>query len=149
VNRKSRNKGQQNPPPPHAAIATLTRQSVSFSGPSPHPALLAKYNEVIPNGAERIMAMAERQSDHRESLEAQAVAGNLASQARGSHYVFIICIIALVGGFALILTGKSADGLVAIISSLAALAGVFIFGKLQQKRERVEKSDALAQRKRN
>jgi uncharacterized membrane protein len=104
---------------------------------------------VIPNGAERIMAMAERQSDHRESLEAQAVAGNLASQARGSNYVFIICIIALVGGFALILTGKSADGLVAIISSLAALAGVFIFGKLQQKRERVEKSDALAQRKRN
>lgn len=95
------------------------------------------------------MAMAERQSAHRESLEAQVVAGNVASQARGSHYAFIICMVALVGGFALILTGKSVDGLVAIISSLAALAGVFIYGKLQQKKERIEKSDALAQRRRN
>jgi len=48
------------------------------------------------------MAMAERQSAHRESLEATVVAGNVASQARGSHYAFIICLITIVGGFVLI-----------------------------------------------
>jgi hypothetical protein len=47
---------------------TLTRieisasRSVSYSGPLPHPSLLAKYNEVIPNGAERMMVMAENRA---------------------------------------------------------------------------------------
>jgi uncharacterized membrane protein len=113
----------------------------------PHPALLAKYNEVIPNGAERIMAMAERQSIHRESLEAQVVAGNVASQARGSHYAFIICLVTIVGGFVLIGMGKSIIGVSAVIGSLATLAGVFLVARRGQKQERVEKQDALMSNK--
>lgn len=35
----------------------------AFSGPLPPPAMLAQYNDVVPNGAERIMAMAERQQE--------------------------------------------------------------------------------------
>jgi len=133
------------PPPTSTAITTLT-QSVSFSGPLPHPNLLAKYNEVIPDGANRIMAMAERQSAHRVSLEAKVVAGNVASQARGSHYAFIICLVTIVGGFVLIETGKSIYGISAIILSLATLAGVFVIAKKEQKKERVEKSTALEKR---
>jgi uncharacterized membrane protein len=142
VSKNSRN----SPPPSSTAISTVT-QSVSFTGPLPHPALLAKYNEVIPNGAERIMAMAERQSAHREALEAQVVAGNVASQARGSHYAFIISLVTIIGGFVLIGMGKSVIGVSAVIGSLATLAGVFIFAKIEQKRERVEKQDALLSRR--
>jgi uncharacterized membrane protein len=43
------------------------------------------------------MAMAERQSAHRESLEAKVVAGNVASQARGALYAFIICLVTILG----------------------------------------------------
>jgi uncharacterized membrane protein len=135
------------PTPPNTAIATLT-QSVSFSGPLPPPGLLAKYNEVIPNGAERIMAMAERQSAHRESLEAKVVEGNVASQARGSHYAFIICLITIVGGFVLIAMGKSIYGVSAVIGSLATLAGVFVLAKRDQRKERLEKSITLEKRRR-
>ena len=141
---------RNNPPPPTpqaTAIATLT-QSVSFSGPLPPPGLLARYNDVIPNGAERIMAMAERQSAHRESLEAKVVEGNVASQARGSNYAFIICLTTSVGGFVMIGMGKSIYGISAVIGSLATLAGVFIFAKRGQKKERVEKSTALDNRRR-
>jgi len=96
------------------------------------------------------MAMAERQSAHREFLEAQVVAGNVASQARGSIFAFIICMVVLIGGFALIFAGKSVDGLVAILSGLTALSGVFIYSKQQQKREREDKANGLAlARKRN
>ena len=137
---------RNSPSQPSSAIATVT-QSVSFSGPLPHPALLAKYNEVIANGAERIMAMAERQSAHRESLEAQVVAGNVASQARGSHYAFIICLVTIIGGFVLIGMGKNILGISAVIGSLATLAGVFIIAKREQKKERIEKQDALVLRK--
>jgi uncharacterized membrane protein len=93
--------------------------------------------------------MAERQSAHRESLEAYVVAGNVASQARGSIFAFIICLVALIGGFALLFTGKNIDGLVAIISSLTALASVFVYGRYQQRKERADKAAALATRRRN
>lgn len=149
MSKKHRQREQAAPPPPNSALATLTHQSLSFSGPLPPPGLLAKYNEVIPNGAERIVAMAERQSTHRESLEAQVVAGNVASQKRGSIFAFIICLVALIGGFALLFTGRNVDGLVAIISSLTALAGVFVYGRYKQGKERVGKADALATRRRN
>jgi uncharacterized membrane protein len=145
---KHRDKIQQNSPRPNTTIE-LTQQFASFSGPLPHPNILARYNEVIPNGAERIMAMAERQAIHREALETQVVTGNVASQARGTHYAFAICMVCILGGFGLIITGKSVDGLVAIISSLAALAGVFVYGKYQQRKERQEKSEALVLRKRS
>jgi uncharacterized membrane protein len=144
TNRRRKN---PTPSPSGAAIATVT-QAVSFSGPLPPPGLLAKYNEVIPNGAERIMAMAERQSAHRESLEAKVVEGNMASQARGSHYAFIICLTTIVGGFVLIGMGKNIYGISAVIGSLATLAGVFVIAKRDQRKERVEKSAALDNRRR-
>ena len=94
------------------------------------------------------MAMAEKQSAHRESLEAKVVEGNIASQARGLHYAFIICLITIVGGFVLIGMGKSIYGISAVIGSLATLAGVFVIAKREQRKERVEKSTALESRKR-
>ena len=41
----------------------------TFSGPLPPPDALKRYSDIIPNGAERIMAMAEEQSKHRRELE--------------------------------------------------------------------------------
>lgn len=40
-----------------------------FSGPLPHPDILEKYEQIVPKAAERILAMAERQADHRQKLE--------------------------------------------------------------------------------
>ncbi len=122
--------------------------SMSFSGPLPPPTLLSDYDKIIPNGAERILAMVERQSAHREELEANVVRGNVAAQTRGSYFAFILGLVALVGGMLLIYVGKSVSGLVAIISAMTGLGGVFIFNKIEQKRERVEKANALQARKR-
>ena len=94
------------------------------------------------------MVMAEKQSAHRESLEAKVVAGNVASQARGSLYAFIICLVTIIGGFVLIGMGKSIYGISAVIGSLATLAAVFVVAKRDQRKERVEKSTALAERRR-
>ncbi len=95
------------------------------------------------------MAMAERQSAHREALEAKVVAGNVASQARGSHYAFIICLVTIVGGFVLIGMGKNIYGISAVIGSLATLAGVFVIAKMEQRKERVEKANAIETRRRS
>ena len=43
------------------------------SGPLPAPQTLAEYNHVVPNGAERIMTMAEEQARHRQGMERTCV----------------------------------------------------------------------------
>ena len=47
---------------------TVTR-SESFSGPIPPPAILGEYEKIHAGLADRIMKMAESQSEHRKYLE--------------------------------------------------------------------------------
>ena len=51
----------------------LIAHGAMWAGPIPPPELLAEYDQVIPNGAERILSMAEKQSDHRMRMEAAEV----------------------------------------------------------------------------
>jgi hypothetical protein len=62
------------PPRPNSPQpGTITRVQASyFAGPLPPPEVLARYNDVVPNGADRILSMAERQGAHRESLETKS-----------------------------------------------------------------------------
>ena len=141
---KRRNPPRQNENPgltPHTQGSDLVvRQEAYFSGPLPPPSLLAKYNDVIPNGAERIMAMAERQSAHRESLEARVINGNVASQTRASYFAFIVLLSAILGGIFLLHEGKSIVGLSTIITSVGGVAGIFFYSKREQRKERAEKA---------
>jgi len=130
------------------ATTSITRVEASaFSGPLPHPDILARYNEVVPNGAERIFAAFERQGVHRESLEMCVVKGNVRSQAQGRWFGFIVAMTAIAGGIYLIAIGRGVWGLPTIVTSLAALVGVFYYGKRQQSRELAEKSTALEKRR--
>jgi hypothetical protein len=92
--------------------------------------------------------MAEAQSAHRERLEARALDAGIASQTRGSYFSFILSFIANAGGLFLIHEGRSAEGLAAIIASLAGLVSVFFFSRSEQKKERIEKMKSLESRKR-
>jgi uncharacterized membrane protein len=98
--------------------------------------MLAKYNEVFPGCAERIVAMAESQANHRQALERTALGGNIASERRGQTFGFIVAMTAIVGGVVLIALGKSATGMVAILGALGALVGTFIYGRYKQSKER-------------
>jgi len=59
----------------HDAVIRVARQISKFhSGPLPDPDTLRAYATLIPNGAERIMALVEGASTHRHAQEAQLVA---------------------------------------------------------------------------
>ena len=122
-----------------APARRVTASISAFQGPLPPPEMLARYNEVIPNGAERVVAMAESQLRHRQELEGAVVHGNVSAERRGQNYAFILGLAALIGGIGLIAFNKSAEGLAAIITAFASLAGVFIYGRWQQQREREQK----------
>jgi len=117
----------------------------SFSGPLPPPEILQKYNEILPGAAERIIKMAESQHEHRLLLEKKVVESNTFSQRVGLILGFVIAMTAIVGGIWLSSSGKSGAGLTSIIAALAALVGVFIYGKIQQGKELTEKAVAIEQ----
>jgi uncharacterized membrane protein len=122
-------------------------EAASFSGPLPHPALLARYNELIPNGADRVMALAEKQSAHREKQEARVIDGNVRSQTRGSWFAFILSLVIVSGALYLLHQGKNIGGLGAILAGIVPLAAVFFYSKREQAKERANKEVAVRERK--
>jgi uncharacterized membrane protein len=117
--------------------------SRSFSGPLPPPEALARYNDVVPGAAGRIIAMAEKQQEHRQELEQRVVFSNAETQKHGLHLGFVIAMTAILGGIWLISIGKETTGLVAIVTAIASLVGVFVYGKSEQKKELEKKSQAM------
>src|SRR5437879_5097709 len=122
-------------------------QQYSFSGPLPPPEILEKYNQAMPGLAERIISMAEQQARHRQELEKTVIKSNAFVQKVGPFLGFIVAMTAVAGGTLLVLKGKDAYGLAAIIGALASLAGVFIYGKKKQRKELDDKAQDLAQPK--
>lgn len=116
-----------------------------FSGPLPPPEELVKYDRILPGAADRIIRMAEQQSIHRQNLETVAIGANATTQKWGLACAFVIAMSAIWGGILLSLRGMSGAGLTSIITALAALVGVFVYGKSQQKKELSEKQEALVQ----
>ena len=139
MNKHNKKLNQQIPPSQFQITATGTH----FSGPLPPPEILAKYNDAVPNGAERIVAMAEKQMQHRHDLEKAVIEANCKTQKRGPIFGFIVSMTAIIGGIYLILQGKNTEGLAAIITALTALAVVFIVGRKQQQKDLENKQKAL------
>jgi uncharacterized membrane protein len=130
------------------ATAKLARLAAySFSGPLPPPELLDKYNDVIPNGAERIMQMAEGQQRHRQELEKTVITGNVKSETRGQYIGGTLCVLVLLLGSFLAYTGKQIAGSVFVGTDLAAIAGVFVYGKHQQQKDLEKKNDQFRDKK--
>lgn len=125
---------------------SLTVQAAAYSGPLPPPEALARYNEILPGAADRIIAMAERQSQHREEIETAVINGNIQEQKRGTRYGFIIAMTVAIGSIYLLATGHAITGSITLFSDLGSLVGVFVYGKKQQREELGKKSDALAKR---
>lgn len=125
-------------------VRVAAQISRTFSGPLPPPEILQRYNEIVPGAADRIIKMAENQHHHRQALEKSVVDSNVFSQKIGLGLGFVIAMTAIGGGIWLSAIGKSGSGLTAIIGALAALVGVFVYGKVQQSKELADKADALS-----
>ena len=126
-----------------ATIMQAAIQISRFTGPLPRPEELAKYEQILPGAADRIIRMAEQQSTHRQSLEVVVIGGNATTQKWGLACAFIIAMSAIWGGIWISLKGMSGTGLTAIIVALVALVSVFVYGKSGQKKELAKKSEEL------
>ena len=83
---RSRNMQPARPDQPQNSTPQLsvrTATSVQWQGPLPPPEVLEKFNSVLPDGAARIVAMAEREQAHRIAIEAQGLVANVDEARRG------------------------------------------------------------------
>lgn len=103
------------------------------SGPLPDAETLQHYADIIPNGAERIMVMAEKEKDFRHGVTRTESKRNLNQKAIGQVFGFFIAILGIGGGIFLAYSGKETAGLTTIISSIGVIVGVFITNKITNK----------------
>lgn len=121
--------------------ASIT-QVQQWSGPLPDPNSLARYNEVLPNAAERIMSMAEKEMEHRHQKEDSIIRQDEVALSKRwklallSTWLGFVCVIILssVVGYALF-TGADNIALGTAIGAIAAVAGLFTYSKIKQERQ--------------
>jgi len=108
-------------------------------GPLPDPETLSEYSAIIPNGAERIMQMAEKQLDHRMRMENKVVGGQMLQSNIGQFLAFLIGISALSASTYCIVNGYEFSGSILGIGGLTGLVTAFIKGRSQQEKSLEEK----------
>ena len=132
------------------ASAVQVTQAMAFSGPLPPPELLQHYNEIIPNGADRIVTMAENQSAHRIELEKKVIFGDSKRANWGLFCGYSFGLVVVVLSFILIWNGHDFAGTVLGSVDLVALLSVFIYGthvRRQERERRDDKNKALTGRR--
>lgn len=121
--------------------ASIT-QVHQWAGPIPAPESLIKYNDAVPNAAERIISMAEKEMEHRHQKEDIVIEQNRTQQKREwklaitSTLLGFICVIILstLIGYALYI-GSNGIALGTAIGAIAAVAGLFTLGQIQKNKK--------------
>lgn len=110
-----------------------------WSGPTPSPDVLRDYEQIVPGSADRIISMAERQSEHRQKLETTALNNGHTRAVLGAVLGFTLGAIAIGGGLYLATHGQELGGYAIMITTVTGLAGVFVYGRSSTKKELAEK----------
>lgn len=129
-------------------VQAVLTQALSFQiereehheGSLPAPRTLREYNEIIPNGAERIMKAFENQSSHRISLEKKLVGRQTFQSLLGQLFGFFIALIILGLGVYLIEKGHAVAGITLFGIDMVGLVAIFVVGRKAQKEKLNETS---------
>lgn len=103
--------------------AVLTRHS----GPLPHPEILAGYRDVDPRSLDWVLDSASQEQAHRHWCEKEP----LRQAGLAQWFAFVITVLVILTGGALIHADKSAAGLATILIPLATLLGIFIYREIR------------------
>jgi len=115
-----------------------------FEGPIPHPSILSRYEQIFPGAAKQILEMAERQSAHRQKLEAEIVHSDITNEKRGMNYSLIITLALLLIGAMLLILGKDTAGYFSLFGPSVFHAGNYIYKKLTEDKQLKDKEQEAA-----
>ena len=117
----------------------IQRQEAYFRGPLPPPEILARYEDVLPGAAERIITMAENQSAHRIEIEKTVINARSRDSLLGICSGLAIGLAALGACVYIIVSGYPVYDSIIGASGLGGLVGVFVYGTRENRSERERK----------
>ncbi|MDP2821706.1 MAG: DUF2335 domain-containing protein [Sulfuritalea sp.] len=97
--------------PATAPAKQQTPIAQNWSGPLPPPEALARFDQIIPNGAERILRMTEQEQAHRLAAESAALNANIQANREAQAQAK---------------TGQFAGAIVSILAILSAIASAWL-----------------------
>lgn len=112
------------------SVDTLRHVSEHFSGPIPPPHILEKYEAILPGAAERILAMAEKNSAHQIEIDKAIVDGKLKELSTGQKLGFYIAILALCAAVVCSIYGDSETARIMGGSTIVGLVVAFLTVRL-------------------
>ena len=112
-----------------AVMGILRSERSSFAGPMPPPEISKGYNDIIPNGAERILGMAEDQSRHRIAMEKTTITEELRQSSNGQKYGLTLGLLGILATVFIAYTGHDTVAGIFGTTTIVGLVGVFVIGK--------------------
>ena len=132
---------ENNPQPRNTPQIKLQQVQVS-SGPIPSPQILQQYNSIVPDAAERIIRMAEKQSDHRIDLEGKVVSSNILKSYIGMMLATIIAVYGLYIAKEISINGNPWAAAIIAALDLGGLISVAVYNVFIQKKERENRRES-------
>lgn len=93
-----------------------------FSGPIPPPNIIKGYEDVLPGAADRILSMAEKQSNHRQEMERTIIKAESRDGLLGVLFAFLLGLGCIVAAIVIVCLVPQNSG--AISSSVLGVAGI-------------------------
>jgi uncharacterized membrane protein len=125
---------------PHNRQVQATYQASFQSGPLPVPADLQQYENTLSGAADRILTMAEFQSQHRQIIEKKVISSDCRNSTLGLVFGFLVALSFMTAGVYCIINGHDWPGVGVSCSGLATLVGVFVYGSTERRKERENKA---------
>ncbi len=126
-------------------VTIQAEASLSYNSPLPPPEILAGYGRTQADAPERILAMAERQEAHRQQMEKIVVEAGAANASKAMNIAAYIATLFVGASVYMVHEHYAVYGIVTLGSTLAALAGVNLYGRTAQKQERTERAKLLTE----
>jgi uncharacterized membrane protein len=129
------------------AVTEITHHSVTatmWGGPLPPPEQLEQYDKAFPGAAERIIAMAEKQAQHRQSLEASVIPDQQRQSSNGQKFAFVIALAGITGATLTGIFGSTWAAVAIAAGAMGVLTVSFVFGKNSQKQQLSSKTSTAS-----
>ncbi len=132
---------ESNPQTRNTPVKVTTATYTEISGPIPPPQVLQQYNNTVPGAAERIITMAEKQSNHRIYLEKRVVDSGIHKSYLGMILAAAIAIYGLYIAKEIAINGKEWAAAIVIALDLGGLISVAIYNGSVQRKEREKRRE--------
>jgi len=131
-------------PKTQLTVALSHSRSESFTSQLPSAKELREIDAVVPGGAERMLVLLEKQSEHRQFIEKVAIRGDTGRANMGLAAGFVVAMFGLWVGWDLVRSGHQLAGAVVGTVDLVSLVTVFIYGSATRRGERTDKTKIRA-----